>query len=293
MTTHARRFLPVVSNIRGLGLMLGSAFLFALLGLFIKLLGAQYRVWDISVFRFWGGLFLLLALFGRRERLFRPKNGRLMIVRGFTGTIAFIAMVIAIQKITLSAAIVFFYSFPAFAAIFAPLLFGDRPSGGDLLWIAAAMAGVTVLFDFDLSGAVWGQAAAILGAIFAGLTVVLIRKLREDHGPAILYFYFCLIGGLVALGPYLAAPRVPRNAVEWLLVAGIIVSSTGAQLLMNQGFRYCKSWEGGLFMTSEVVYTAVFGLLLLGETVTWRFWIGGALILGSAVAANLKAGNRT
>ena len=272
--------------------MLGSAFLFAVLGLLIKLLGPSYRVWDISVFRFWGGLFVLLALFGRREKLFSPKNGRLMIVRGFTGTVAFIAMVFAIQNITLSAAIVFFYSFPAFAAIFAPLLFGDRPSGNDLLLIAGALVGVAVLFDFDLSGALLGQSAAVLGAVFAGLTVVLIRKLREDHGPAILYFYFCMIGGLVSLGPFLADPVVPCNTVEWLLVAGIILTSTGAQLLMNQGFQHCKSWEGGLFMTSEVVYTAIFGLFFLGESVTWRFWAGGTLILGSAVASNLQTRSR-
>jgi hypothetical protein len=60
-------------------------------------------------------------------------------------------------------------------------------------------------------------------------------------------------------------PRLPRNAVEWLMTGGIVFSSLAAQLLMNQEFRYCKSWEGGLIVISEVVFTALLGVVFLGE----------------------------
>ncbi|RLA92430.1 MAG: hypothetical protein DRG34_00175 [Deltaproteobacteria bacterium] len=55
---------------------------------------------------------------------------------------------------------------------------------------------------------------------------------------------------------------------------------------MNQGFRYCKSWGGGLFLMAAVVFTSSLGILFLGEPVTWRFLAGGFLVLGSAVALN-------
>jgi drug/metabolite transporter (DMT)-like permease len=48
---------------------------------------------------------------------------------------------------------------------------------------------------------------------------------------------------------------------------------------MNQGFFYCRGWEGGLFMSTEVIFTAAVGILFLHEPVTWRFWIGGSMIL--------------
>lgn len=64
-----------------------------------------------------------------------------------------------------------------------------------------------------------------------------------------------------------------------------------AQLLMNQGFFYCRGWEGGVFMSSEVIFIAVVGIVFLDDPATLRFWTGGALILGSVVALNrLKAG---
>jgi drug/metabolite transporter (DMT)-like permease len=84
----------------------------------------------------------------------------------------------------------------------------------------------------------------------------------------------------------MASPQIPRFPVEWLMLGGIAFSALAAQLLMNQGFRYCKSWEGGLFLMAEVVFTSILGILFLGEPVTWRFWLGGAMVLGSAVALN-------
>jgi drug/metabolite transporter (DMT)-like permease len=71
------------------------------------------------------------------------------------------------------------------------------------------------------------------------------------------------------------------------MTGGIVLASIGAQLLMNQGFQYCKSWEGGLFLTSEVMFTSILGIVFLGEMISWRFGLGSLLIVGSAVFINL------
>lgn len=39
-------------------------------------------------------------------------------------------------------------------------------------------------------------------------------------------------------------------------------------------------------MSSEVIFTALMGIVFLGDPVSWRFWAGGAMILGSVVALN-------
>jgi len=75
--------------------------------------------------------------------------------------------------------------------------------------------------------------------------------------------------------------------VEWLMCAGIICFSLAGQLLMNQGFLYCKSWEGGLFLTSEVIFTTLVGIVFLYDPVTWRFWAGSLLIIGSVMLLNV------
>jgi drug/metabolite transporter (DMT)-like permease len=118
------------------------------------------------------------------------------------------------------------------------------------------------------------------------LTVTLIKTLRANNGPVIIYLYFCTMGILVTLAPFAVDPLIPTTTMEWAMVLGIVFTSVTAQLLMNQGFFYCRGWEGGVFMSSEVVFTAIVGIAFLGDPSSWRFWTGGALIFGSAVALN-------
>jgi drug/metabolite transporter (DMT)-like permease len=91
---------------------------------------------------------------------------------------------------------------------------------------------------------------------------------------------------MVTLPVYCARPVIPATGPEWLMCAGIVLLSLSAQLLMNHGFGYCRGWEGGVFMSSEVIFTALVGVLMLDDPVSWRFWVGGALIVGSVVMLN-------
>jgi hypothetical protein len=64
---------------------------------------------------------------------------------------------------------------------------------------------------------------------------------------------------------------------------------TGPLLMLLSACMFtCRSWEGGLYMTSEMVFTAIAGIVLLGDPAGWRFWTGGALILGSAVTVQVQ-----
>ena len=215
-----------------------------------------------------------------------------LVIRGITGSCAFLSLIVAIRLIPISTALVLFFSFPAFAAFFSPLFFNEQITLAEILAVATALAGVAILFDFRLHGGLVGQAMAGLGGAFAGLTVGIIKKLREENGPVVIYLYFCLLGTLISGPLFIANPQIPRFPLEWLMLGGIVCSALAAQLLMNQGFRYCKSWEGGLFLMAEVIFTSILGIVFLGESVTWRFWVGGLLILGSALALNRGSARR-
>lgn len=262
-------------------LMLAAAMLFTGLNLIIKLLGPQFRIWDIGFYRFFGGMVLLLLIFGRQGNPFKGHNLRLLIIRGCTGSVAFLSLVTAIRLLPVSTALVYFYTFPVFAGVFSALLFGERMSRSGMVCIAVVVAGIGILFDFRGDGNLLGQLLAITAALFAGLTVALIRELKANNNAAIIYLYFCTLGLIVCLPMFVQAPVMPANGMEWLLCGGIVFTSLTAQLLMNQGFAYCRSWEGGLYMTSEVILTAIAGILFLGDPVTWKFAVGGLLVVGS------------
>lgn len=270
--------------------MLAAALLYTLLTLQVKLIGPAYSAWDIGFYRFAGGIIVLVAVFGRHRNPFRGHNTRLLLIRGGTGSIAFICMVTAIQRLPISTALVIFYSFPAFSAVFSYFIYGERVGKLEIACIVGVLVGVGVLFDFQPGGEPFGQAMALLGGAFAGLTVTLIRTLREQNGPVIIYLYLCSMGVCVTAPMFALQPTWPSTPMEWAMIPGIVFTSVTAQLLMNQGFFYCRGWEGGVFMSSEVVFTAIVGIAFLGDPASWRFWAGGIAVLASVVALNrLKA----
>ena len=137
------RSIPITVSARrkGLVIMLASAGIFAVMGLLMKLLGPEYRVWDIAIYRFVGGAVILGALFRFNRHLLRPARPRLMLVRGVVGSIAFLSITYAIRSIPFSTAMVLFYSFPAFAALFSTCISPERLSLYEIICILAALVG--------------------------------------------------------------------------------------------------------------------------------------------------------
>jgi drug/metabolite transporter (DMT)-like permease len=273
-------------------LMLTSALMFFVLDIIIKMIGPEFRVWDIAFYRWGGGFAVMMIIFSWQGNPFKCNNLKLMVFRSISGCIAFLALTTAIRLAPVSTVMVLFYAFPAFAAVFSYLIFGERISRGEIFCIAAAICGVAVLMDIKLDGNFMGYLLGFIAGAFAGLTVSMIKKLRDTNGPVVIYLYFCLLGAIVALPPYISKPTIPDSAPDWLMIGGIVGTSIVAQIAMNQGFKYCKSWEGGLFLTCEMIFVAFFGIVYLGEPTGWRFWTGGLLILSSVLILNrVKAGN--
>ncbi|MBT4288880.1 MAG: DMT family transporter, partial [Deltaproteobacteria bacterium] len=271
-------------------LMISAALLFTGMNLIIKLLNPEFNIWHIGFYRFFGGAVVILAIFWRKSNPYKGNNMRLLFIRGCIGSVAFISLISAVRSIPVSTALVIFYSFPAFAAVAAFIFYKERIGKWEILCIAIVILGVGILFDFQLVGSFFGQTMALIGGVFAGLTVTLIRSLRGKNGPVIIYLYFCTMGALVSFPMFVMNPLLPSSIIEWVMIIAIILSSVAAQLLMTQGFGYCRGWEGGVFMSSEVIFTAIMGIIFLGDPTSWRFWIGGLLIFSSVLALNrLKA----
>jgi len=288
MTTKiiTRSPIKVSSSLTGPLLMVTAALLFTVLNILVKSLRPEYTVWHIGFFRFFGGMLILVSIFGFKGNPYKGNNIRLLIIRGCVGSIAFTSLITAIRLLPVSTALVIFYSYPAFSAMASFLVYKERISLAGMLSITVMVAGVAVLFDYHPGGGALGQTLAIVGSIFAGLTVTLIRSLRQINGPVIIYLYFCTMGSLVTFPGFITNPIFPVTIVEGLMVLGIILTSVMAQLLMNQGFLYCKGWEGGVLMSTEVIFTALVGIIFLSDPATLKFWIGGFMVMGSGLMLN-------
>jgi drug/metabolite transporter (DMT)-like permease len=266
--------------------MVGSAISFSIFDVLIKLLGPDFTVWDIAFYRFGAGLLLSALIVGFRKGPLVLHNKRLLVTRGIVGVCAFLCLSTALRMIPLSTTIVLFYSFPAFAAVFSFVLFREGISKFETICVLIAIAGVAVIFDIQIEGSLAGQAFALLAGVIAGLTISIIKKVRETNGSVVIFMFFCIMGTAISLPHMVVSPGIPSSPLDTAILAGIAVASIFGQLLMNQGFHYCKSWEGGLFLMSEVLFTSLIGVVFMGEHLTFRFIAGGVLILASVIALN-------
>ena len=276
-------FSTVAQSLHGPLYMFSAAVLFTLSNISIKLISPEFSAWHIAFYRFFGGLIFLLLLFRPRERLFSGHNRRLLIIRGALGAVAFICYTTSIRMLPVSTALVIVYTFPAFAAVFAYIIYHERLGVAHCLCIGMAILGIAILLDFQSSDNYLGQIVALISSALAGLAVTLVRELRKNNGAGIIYLYVCAIGVVVTLPKFLQHPVFPQTSMESVMIMAIIFFSGAGQLLMNQGFYYCRSWEGGVMMSSEAVFTIAAGIFFLGDIVAWRFFVGGLLVFSSSV----------
>ena len=270
----------------GLAVMVLSAFLFAISNVVIKFLSPAVAVTEIAFFRFSVGGIVLLSLLLPRGISLRGNRTSVLLVRGFTGTLTFLCLLKSISLIPLANALVLFYTFPVFAAFFSFLLFRESLRRGEIILIGVGLVGIYILLEPGSHQFNWGDLFGLLAGCFAGFSVVLIQKLRETNGPVIIYFYYCLVGGIVSFPLFLKEFRMPGSGqILLLIVLGLIFLV--AQLLMTQGFKFCKASEGSVILMSEVVFTGIAGVVIFRDALSTGFLAGAFLTLGSGVGLNL------
>jgi len=257
-----------------------------------KLAGAHLSVWQIGTGRFVLGLvlvpvlirFLGLSLWGRQRSL--------LVVRGLCGAVAFLLQVASFQRIPLSLAMVLFYLYPAFTALLSPWLAGEPTSKRSWLFIIGAVAGTTIiLWPTGSTGGGFGLGHffALTASVMCAVTLLLVRRLGKENNIYTLFYYLCLAGTVASFGPLLVqkGPLLPVSSLAWFQLAAVALFSVGAQLSINQALMHIPAPKVSVMMTAEVPLVACFGIIYLGEPVSWRLLVGGLLIFICGIGLNI------
>lgn len=283
-------------------LIVAAALLWSLLGPFSRtVLDAGVGPLEIAFWRaaLAGSAFALHAALRGHLRLRPGPAGRrdLAALAAFAlvGVTAFYAsLTLAIDAGGISLAFVLLYTAPAFVAVLAWPLLGERLDGRKATLVALAIAGVALVaraggesVPVTPAALAWGLAA---GASYA--TYYLFGKWVLNHYPPVTVFAYVLPIGALALAPLVRfAPAKPPGAWVWLVVLAL-VSTYLAYLVYYTGLRRVEASRAVLVATIEPVAAAVWAALWFGERLGALGWIGAAAIVGAAAAAALPARDR-
>lgn len=168
--------------------------------------------------------------------------------------------------------------------VFQAVLLRRAPSWRIVCGCVLCLFGVSLLTLQGMSGSSAGQAE---GLVFAGTCIFVLKTLFfkravRESDPHVLSFVEFLTIALLAL-PAAWARLFPSaaGAKEW---GGVIYSALMMNIAMimvvNNSLRYITPTSTVILGSMQSVYGALFGVLLLGETVTRHLVFGGIFILG-------------
>lgn len=154
----------------------------------------------------------------------------------------------------------------------------------------ACLAGIFLLSGGTLTALKQGDLLVIGGAVFWALQVLLIGKANHIGRPVMLscvQFATSAFVGL-AIASMIEDFNWATIALTWkeILFTGVF-SSGVAFTLQAVGQRYTTSAQAAIFLSSEALFAALFGAILLGERLTFTGFIGCGLLFAAMLAVEL------
>jgi drug/metabolite transporter (DMT)-like permease len=221
--------------------MIAASFLFALMGVVVKLLTERLPAAQPMVARSLVGLLISWWLVKRAGLRWRGSRPGLLALRGFIGFLALLCNFHALELMPLGEAVVIFQTHPIWTAILAAIFLRERLGLATILGCATALGGV-ILIAAPLSevGAEirhpLGPPLALLASVLSAGAYVTVRALRRSDPPIVVVFWFALIATPASLPGAIASPLLPVG-IEWLGLAATGVLVQGAQMLMTRALH--------------------------------------------------------
>ena len=245
------------------------------------LVTAAYRVGFASL------VLLPLAWFYARREILALQAGdlRLAVAAGGFLALHFATWIASLDYTSVANSVILVNTNPVWVGLLAPLMTRDRIGSGTLGCILLSVLGATIIGWGDLATggqALWGDALALLGSIFAALYLLVGRNLRRRVS---LLAYIALCYGSAAVFLWTAVvvsgqPVTGFNRVTWSALCGMALFS---QLVGHTSYNWALKWirtsTVAVSLLGEPIGASLLAYLIFGENLTGPKFIGGGLIL--------------
>lgn len=168
----------------------------------------------------------------------------------------------------------------------------ERVAWSQWLAVLIAVAGVGLLSLTDEFRLAPGDVLELAGAVMWALHVILVGRLAGQGADVMRFsavqFATC---GIINLGfAFILYPGVVQNLIDsWLpvLYSALIPIALGFTLQIA-GQKHAPAVDAAIILSTEAVFAALFGYLLLGELLGPRQILGCALIMAAILLAQLR-----
>lgn len=294
----------------GLGYALAGAALFGLNASSTRVLAESgYSASQIVIFRSLANMICAgLVLLTTNRAAFRISRGELpqLFLFGIVGVAVMQwAYTNAVSLLPVGTALLFEYTAVLFVPIATQVFFKERHS--PVLWVGvvAVLAGLTTISGLSTEPLnLVGVGFAMLASATLTLYFISAERIQRKRDSMSLLFYSMLISTLfwmlvnpgaiassanpvdvISLGGNLGHQHAPA----WLLLAWVALAGSFAPMLFSYlALRSLTATAVGVASTAETIFAFLFGWLWLAQPVSSAQWLGGILVVGGIIAAQLS-----
>lgn len=271
----------------------------------IKLISADFVLWQIFVVRSIIAIPVLIAVIRLRSRLasLAPRRLGWVALRSLMLTLMWVAYYAALPHLALGIAAATYYTLPIFITLFAALFIGDRI--GPMGWVAVLLgfAGVLLILKPEADGFNGYALLPLVSAILYALAMILTRTKCREENPLVLSLslnvsfvtigllatlVIAMVGGLndeAQATSFLFGEWSIMGKTEWLsmtlLAAATIIGSVGAAIAYQVG----PPATIATFDFAYVGLAGVWGIVFFAEAPDGVTITGMALIIAAGVVA--------
>ncbi len=238
------------------------------------------------------GLGAMALYFAARRRTPQLRRPGLLFLRGFFGGGAVLLYFVAIERLGAAPATVLSYVSPVWAAVWAAVFLGERPTRRLLVGLALATGGAALVTaatgDFSrLTASTWGALAGVGSGVFGGAAMATVKAVREDADAGTVFLAFCVVG--LGMSAPLAAPGWVALAGPTLLAAVAVGAlALSGQLLFTWGMGHTTATAGSATTQLVPALAWLFTALFLEEPLEPLAAAGALLCIGGVLLGLIR-----
>lgn len=234
-------------------------------------------------------IFGWLALRGELLSGWKTKNPMGHFWRGLIGTSAMGLGFTALGLLPLPEVTAIGYAAPIFVVIFAAMFLGEKVRAFRLSAVGLGMIGVLIVLSPRLSlggtldvSQTLGAVVALMGAIFAALAHVFVRKMVATETTAAIVFWFTVTSSVLALFTLPWGWVMPDLSVAIMLISAGLLGGVG-QICLTSSYRYADASLVAPFDYTSMILALTIGYLVFDEVPTGTMLVGAMIVMIAGV----------
>jgi len=271
-----------------------ASFLFATMGVCVKLASADYSPGEIMFYRGITGAVLIWWLARARGGIsLKTRVPATHFWRSLSGVTAMFLWFYALGKLPVATAMTLNYMSSVWMALFliggAAMLGSARVDGRLVATVLLGFGGVALILRPTIEhDQLWHGLMGLLSGMISATAYLQVTALARAGEPEVRIVFYFSIGGAVfgALTTlWTGVHGHTLKGVAMLLAVGLL--ATVAQLMMTRAYATGRTLVNASLQYLGIAFSFGYGVLLFNDKVTWMALAGMLLIVGAGLSATM------